>query len=150
MQGLEDYYAAFKQQQESGTAGAPQYLIIDEWGSFLLSLDKKTAEQAKTRLAELLMLGRAYRFFPIIGIQRPDAAYFAGARDNFQYCLALGNLSREGRRMLFLGEVAESITQCSKREGHLYIDGVGIEKIRIAEVQSMAALDEAIQEAMSR
>lgn len=95
------------------------------------------------------MLGRAYRFFPIIGIQRPDAAYFAGARDNFQCCLALGNLSREGRKMLFPDEVAESITQCSKREGHLYIDGVGIEKIRIAEVQSMAALDEAIQEAMS-
>ena len=150
LQGLEDYYAAFKQQQENGTAGAPQYLIIDEWGSFLLSLDKKTAEQAKARLAELLMLGRAYRFFPIIGIQRPDATYFAGARDNFQCCLALGNLSREGRRMLFPDEVAESITQCSKREGHLYIDGVGIEKIRIAEVQSMDALDKAIQEAMSR
>ena len=118
--------------------------------STLLSLDKKTAEQAKARLAELLMLGRAYRFFPIIGIQRPDAAYFAGARDNFQCCLALGNLSREGRRILFPDEVAESITQCSKREGHLYIDGVGIEKIRIAEVQSMDALDKAIQEAMSR
>ena len=149
-QGLEDYYAAFKQQQESGTAGAPQYLIIDEWGSFLLSLDKKTAEQAKARLAELLMLGRAYRFFPIVGIQRPDAAYFAGARDNFQCCLALGNLSCEGRRMLFPDDFAESITQCNKREGHLYIDGVGIEKIRIAEVQSMDALDKAIQEAMSR
>ena len=96
------------------------------------------------------MLGRAYRFFPIVGIQRPDAAYFAGARDNFQCCLALGNLSREGRRMLFPDDFAESITPCSKREGHLYIDGVGIEKIRVAEVQSMDALDEAIQEAMSR
>lgn len=30
------------------------------------------------------------------------------------------------------------------------IDGVGIEKIRIAEVQRMDALDEAIQEVMSR
>ena len=51
---------------------------------------------------------------------------------------------------MFPDEVAESITQCSKREGHLYIDGVGIEKIRIAEVQRMDALDEAIQEVMSR
>ena len=50
--------------------------------------------------------------------------------------------------MLFPDDFAESITQCSKREGHLYIDGVGIEKIRIAEVQSMDALDKAIQEAM--
>ena len=53
--------------------------------------------------------------------------------------------------MLFPDEVAESITQCSKREGYLYIAGVvGIEKIRIAEVQSMDALDEVIQEAMNR
>ena len=153
LQGLEDYYAAFKQQQASGAAGAPQYLIIDEWGSFLLSLDKKTAEQVKAKLAELLMLGRAYQFFPIVGIQRPDASYFSSARDNFQCCLALGNLSREGRRMVFPDEVAGTITQCSKREGYLYMDGVGLEKIRIADITDMDALDAldaTIQEAMSR
>ena len=66
LQGLEDYYAAFKQQQESGTAGAPQYLIIDEWGSFLLSLDKKTAEQAKTRLASFLLSESRGRMLPIL------------------------------------------------------------------------------------
>ena len=116
LQGLEDYYAAFKQQQENGTAGAPQYLIIDEWGGFLLSLDKKTAEQTKARLAELLMLGRAYRFFPIIGIKDRTRPILRG-EITFQCCLALGNLSREGRRMLFPDEFAESITPCSKREG---------------------------------
>lgn len=123
VQGLNDYYEAFKQQQETSESAEPNYLIIDEWGSFIMSLEKKEAELLKGKLAELLMLGRAYQFFPIVGIQRPDASYFSSARDNFQ---------------------------CSKREGHLYIDGIGVEKIRIADITDMGALDAAIQEAMSR
>ncbi len=150
MQGLRDFYAEFKRQQELGIAGVPNYLVIDEWGSFIASLDKKEAEEMKRLLSELLMLGRAYQFFPIVGIQRPDASYFSSARDNFQCCLALGNLSREGRRMVFPDEVAGTITQCSKREGHLYIDGVSLKKVRIADISDMAALDETIREAMCR
>lgn len=150
VQGLKDFYAAFKRQQELGIAGEPNYLIIDEWGSFIASLDKKEAEEMKRLLAELLMLGRAYQFFPIVGIQRPDASYFSSARDNFQCCLALGNLSREGRRMVFPDEVAGTITQCNKREGHLYIDGVGLEKICVANITDIGVLDAIIREAMSR
>lgn len=150
VQGLNDYYDAFKAQQEAGEAAAPNYLIMDEWGSFLTSLEKKEAEQLKGKLAELLMLGRAYQFFPIIGIQRPDAAYFASSRDNFQTCLALGNLSPEGRRMAFPDSVAGRIVECKKREGHLYIDGVGLEKVRIADIPDMGALDATIREAMCR
>lgn len=148
LQGLNDYYAAFKAQQKIGIAGEPNYLFIDEWGSFIMSLDHKTAEQAKHLLAELLMLGRAYNFIPIIGIQRPDASYFNGGRDNFQACLALGNLSPEGRRMAFPDSVKEEITNCKKREGHLYIDGIGLEKIKIEEIPDMDVLDTSIREAM--
>lgn len=92
VQGINDYYDAFKKQQEAGAADGPNYLVIDEWGSLIMSLDKKEAEQLKGKLAELLMLGRAYQFFPIIGIQRPDASYFASCRDNFNSCIALGIL----------------------------------------------------------
>lgn len=150
LQGLRDFYSAFKVTQEKGVAGEPQYLIIDEWGSFITSLDKKEAEQAKRILAELLMLGRAYQFIPIIGIQRPDASYFQGSRDNFHVCLALGNLSPEGQRMVFPDSVKEKITMCTQREGHLYIDGIGLEKIRIEDIADMDALDTSIWEAMSR
>lgn len=150
LQGLKDYHAAMKAQQATGVAGAPNYLVIDEWGSFITSLDKKDAEQAKRILAELLMLGRAYQFIPIIGIQRPDASYFQGSRDNFHVCLALGNLSPEGRRMVFPDSVKEQITESKKREGHLYIDGVGLEKIRIEEISDLDALDKAILEAIER
>lgn len=150
LQGLKDYYAAFKAQQATGVASAPNYLVTDEWGSLIMSLDKKDAEQAKRILAELLMLGRAYQFIPIIGIQRPDASYFQGSRDNFHACLALGNLSPEGRRMVFPDSVKEQITECKKREGHLYIDGVGLEKIQIEEISDLDALDKAILEAIGR
>lgn len=150
VQGLNDYYDAFKAQQEAGEAAAPNFLIIDEWGSFIMSLEKKEAEQVKGKLAELLMLGRAYQFFPIIGIQRPDAAYFASSRDNFQTCLALGNLSPEGRRMVFPDSAAGRIVECKKREGHVYTDGVGLEKVRIADISDMDALDATIREAMRR
>lgn len=101
-------------------------------------------------LAELLMLGRAYQFVPIVGIQRPDSLYFNGSRDNFHACLALGNLSPEGRRMVFPDSVREQITDCKKREGHLFIDGVGLEKIQIEEIPDMDALDTSIWEAMNR
>lgn len=147
-QGLEDYYAAFKEAQASGVAGEPQYLIMDEWGSFIMSLPKREAERSKALLAELLMLGRGYRFFPIIGIQRPDAGYFNAARDNFQACLALGNLSPEGRRMVFPDSVTGQLTECRKREGHLYIDGKGLEKVKMADIADLDALDASIRAAI--
>ena len=150
LQGLKDYYTAFKAQQESGIVGAPNYLLIDEWGSFIMSLPRQEAEQAKSLLAELVMLGRGYKFFPIVGIQRPDSSYFQSARDNFQNVVALGNLSPEGRRMVFPDSVKEQITDCKKREGHLYIDGVGLEKIQIDQISDMDALDLSILEALDR
>lgn len=94
LQGLKDYYAAFKAQQATGIAGTPNYLIIDEWGSLIMSLDRKQAEQARNMLAELLMIGMAYHFILIVGIQRPDSSYFQLARDNFRCVLALGKLLR--------------------------------------------------------
>jgi len=40
--------------------------------------------------------------------------------------------------------------ECKKREGHLYIDGMGLEKVRIADIADIDALDAIIREAMSR
>lgn len=150
VQGLEDYNEAFKAQQAIGTEGEPNYLIMDEWASFLLSLPKPQAERYKAMLANWLMSGRSYHFIPIIGTQRPDATYFGTARDNFSCCLALGNLSREGRRMIFPDSMVSQLTHCRKREGYLYIDDVGLEKIRIEDIPDIAQLDAAIREAMSR
>lgn len=150
VRGLEDYYSAFKAQQAIGVAGEPQYLVIDEWGSFITSLDKKEADRCKAILAELLMLGRGYGFFIICGVQRPDSSYFNSARDNFRACLALGDLSPEGRRMVFPDSVMGQITECHQREGHLYIDGKGLEKVRMADITDLEALDAAICTSINR
>lgn len=150
IQGLDDYYEEFKRAQQTGSVGVPHYLVIDEWASFISSVPRKEAERLTERLAELLMLGRAYQFIPIVGLQRADSLYFGTARDNIQNVIALGNLSREGQRMIFPDSVKGQITDCKKREGHLYIDGKGLEKIRIADISDMGALDDSIRKAMSR
>ena len=72
LQGLNDYYAAFKAQQATGVAGAPNYLIIDEWGSFITSLNRGDAEQARKILAELFL-------HLAISVQRGGAWFFLTA-----------------------------------------------------------------------
>lgn len=52
--------------------------------------------------------------------------------------------------MVFPDSVAGRLVECRTREGHLYIDGKGLEKMRVADVPDMEALDSAIREAMNR
>lgn len=52
--------------------------------------------------------------------------------------------------MVFPDSVKGQITMCKQREGHLYIDGVGLEKIRIEHIPDIDALDASIREAMNR
>ncbi len=152
VQGLEDYYASFKAQQAAGKAGAPHYLVIDEWGAFILSQEtKQQAEKLKTELAELLMLGRSYNHRVICGLQRGDNSHFvSGARDQFRAVLALGNLSKEQKQMLFPEEKERMTARNGQGEGYLLIDGKEIERIKIEKVRDFRALDENIRQAMSR
>lgn len=152
VQGLEDFYASFKVQQATGKAGAPHYLVIDEWGAFILSQEKKQqAEKLKTELAELLMLGRSYNYRVICGLQRGDSSHFvSGARDQFRAILALGNLSKEQKQMLFPDFKEQMNDRNSLGEGYLFLDGKGIEHIKIERVQNFNALGETIRQAMSR
>lgn len=52
--------------------------------------------------------------------------------------------------MVFPDSVKEQITNCKKREGHLYIDDIGLEKIQIEEIPDMDVLDLSILEALNR
>lgn len=149
VQGLNDYYAAFKEQQNTGVVGAPNYLIMDEWASFILSLDKKQSELLKARLSELLMLGRSYVFVPIIGQQTAmSELYPAGARSNFKMILSMGNVSKEQKSMLF-SEYKEQMTEKNKTgEGYLLIDGQPrLERVKF-EVKDFNKLDKDIISAL--
>ena len=152
VQGLCDYYSAFTEQKASGAgkAARPQLLIIDEWAALLLSCsDKKTSEHCKAILAEILMTGRSYRFIPLIGTQKSYAELFGGGRDNFLACLALGNLSREAKRMV-AGDDAEKLNERNRTgEGYLLLDGHSPERVRVI-IKSVDALDRKIIELLRR
>lgn len=151
VQGLEDYYASFKAQQATGKPGVPHYLVIDEWGAFILSQEKKQAEQLRAKLAELLMLGRSYNYRVICGLQRADSSHFvSGARDQFRAILALGNLSKEQKQMLFPEDKERMTAHNGQGEGYLFIDGKGIERIKVERVGDFSALSKNIWQAMSR
>jgi hypothetical protein len=128
-----------------------QVLLIDEYGALISAQDKKTAEEIKAMVAEILFMGRSLGMRLLIGVQRADAEHFrAGARDQFRSILAMGNLSREQKQML-LPEYKEQMTENNGvGGGYLFIDGQGIERVKIANINeaNIARLNDAIRKAL--
>lgn len=151
-QGLNDYYFAYKKQQSTGIAGAPNYLIMDEWASFILSVDnKQQRDLLKKRASELIMTGRNYLYIPLFGQQvAMSDLYPEGARANFKMIISMGNISKEQKSMLF-SEYKEQMTESNKTgEGYLFIDGQPrLEKVKF-EVKDFNKLDEDIIRALQR
>ena len=106
------------QERQSGIVSDRHFccLVFDEWASFINTLDKKTAESAKQKLATLLMLGRSFNIHVIISQQRLDASYFNSARDNFSVIIGMGQLSKESVEMMF-SDYKDIIVR-NKSQGH--------------------------------
>ena len=126
-------------------------LIIDEYGALISALDKKIAEEIKTMVGNMLFMGRSLGIKVIIGIQRADSEYFkSGARDQFKTIVGLGNLSKEQKQMLF-SEYKDEMTDINHiGEGYMLIDGKGIERIKVAEIEDFNSLNEVIRKSMNR
>lgn len=147
--------AVYKEFQERLEAEDPErnkqirVLLIDEYGALISAQDKKTAEELKTMVANMLFMGRSLGIRVLIGVQRADAEHFkSGARDQFRAILGLGNLSKEQKGMLF-SDFRDSMTECNDvGEGYLLIDGQNIERVKVAEIQDMGALNETIKKTM--
>ena len=122
-----------------------QTLIIDEYPAFmtyLLSLDKKKADQIKSIIANLLMLGRDInhtQFSLILTAQRPDVSllFQNGVRDNFMVWISLGNLSSEAKSMIC--DLPSTLPQTiyKQGEGLVKIDGKGILEIVIPQISNL-------------
>ncbi len=126
-------------------------LLIDEYGAFISAIDKKNAEQYKTMVANMLFMGRSLGIIVLIGIQRADSEYFkAGARDQFKMVLALGNLSKEQKSMLFYDYRDKLNHNNGVGEGYLLIDGKGVERVKVATIKNFDTLNANITEAMNR
>lgn len=126
-------------------------LLIDEYGAFISSQDKKNAEQFKTLIGNMLFMGRSLGIIVILGTQRANSELFAnGARDQFSAVLALGNLSKEQKSMLFFEEREKLNRNNGLGEGYLLIDGKGVEPVKIAPITDFDTLNKNITAAMNR
>lgn len=122
--GIDEVYEEFQKRLSSENADkTPIVLFIDEYASFLSGLGKR-ANEYQSKIAEMLFMGRVYRIVPIIAMQRADSTYFNnGSRDQFKRIIALGNLSKEQKAMLF-NDFKDNMNDINKiGEGYVYEDG---------------------------
>ncbi len=154
LKGIELFYTEFQKRLESHDPERNAHvkiLLIDEYSALLGSLDKKHQELLKTMVGNLLLMCRSLGMKIIIGMQTAHSENFkAGARDQFHAVLALGNLSKEQKQMLFYDYKDAMNEHNHVGEGYLLIDGKGIERVKIAEIKDMDALCDIIQPAMNR
>ncbi|MDR2568904.1 MAG: hypothetical protein LBD23_01220 [Oscillospiraceae bacterium] len=150
--GLNDFYASFQRRlNREDYSNSTRVLLFDEWGAFVVSRDKKVSDDMKSKLSALLMLGRSYRTHIIIGLQRADSEHFkAGARDQFGAILALGNLSKKQKQMLFTEHKDEIINDCGRGTGYFLRDGQGIKRCIVPVVRDMEKLNQTIINGLSR
>jgi len=153
--GIKAFYNEFSERLEANNEDRNKQvrvLLIDEYGALISAQDKKTAEELKMMVANMLFMGRSLGIRLLIGVQRADAEHFkAGARDQFRAILALGNLSKEQRQMLF-SDYKDKMDGRNNGlgEGYLLIDGKGIEKVKVAPIKDIELLNASIRQAMCR
>lgn len=150
--GLTAFYESFQARLNGeDTTTYRKFLVFDEWAAFVLSHDKKSAEEVKGKLSTLLMMGRGVQHHLILGLQRADSQLFPlGGRDQFGAILALGNLSREQKLMLFPDQREEMNEINGRGEGYLSLDAEPLKRIRVPTVTNLESLNAAIREGLTR
>lgn len=99
-----------------GGDGRTHILLIDEVAGLLTHLSmskegKSKADEIRSIMSSILMLGRSRKCFLWLVMQRYSASIFpasSGAADNFHVCVGLGRLTVEGRKGLFAGEYLDN------------------------------------------
>lgn len=116
----------------------PYVVVLDEYPSFILSLDAKSKKAYQNKLATLLNLGRSFNVRIWVVTQRPGAELFAnGSRDNFNCRILMGTPSPETRRMMLgddVSEVPADWLNNSVGQGLIYRDGIGISHIAVPQL----------------
>lgn len=153
-EGIKIFYKEFSERLQANDAERNKkicILLIDEYGAFISSQEKKQAELFKTMVANLLFMGRSLGMVLLIGLQRADSEYFkAGCREQFSSILALGNLSKEQKSMLFYDYKDKLNRNNGLGEGYLLIDGKGVGPVKIAPITDFDTLNKSITAAMNR
>lgn len=148
--GLDRFFHEFQRRQSGeDTSRSFKLLLFDEWASFLLTLDKKEADTARTKLSTLLMLGRSFNFQVIISQQRADAEHFAKSRDNFGLVIALGNISKESAAMFnFDRDKMDAVSGIGC--GYMLVNGTDMKAIRVPMVRDHVKVERSICKTISQ
>lgn len=96
------------------------------------------------------MLGRSFNVHVLISQQRVDASYFNAARDNFNLVIALGNLSAEGKEMMFREFKDEMKPDRKQGTGYMLTNGTDLTPIVVPSVYDMNHLNQYIEQAVKR
>lgn len=148
--GLNSFYTSFTETQKSGAKNGFHLLCFDEYCSWLNSLEKKEAEEAKKKLSNLLMLGRSFNYHILLSQQRLSAEDFGKSRDQFSVILLLGNVSKEVVGMLF-NDFKDFIKNDRKRgTGYMLTNGTDFQPFVVPEISSMEQVNRAIKNAVLR
>lgn len=154
MEGLVNYFSMFQKRlsHDPGPDAGLNFLWADEWPSFLLNLPKKEAEAARNMLSTILMMGRSKRCLTLTTAQKAMAEMYAhGARDNYNVCLAMGNISKESASMLgFDRDAFCPVTEVGG--GHLLLGGTNQRPVQVPYIgpRGMAKMKADILKAVTR
>lgn len=148
--GIEEVYSRFIARQ-SGQDTSRNFigLVFDEYASFINMLDKKQSEEVKRKVSTILMLGRSFNIHVIFSLQRPDAEYFAKARDNFNVIVGLGTLSKEAKNMFF-SDYIDDIKQLQSRGTGWWLDDNGLYPIVVPAISDMRKVENYIRKSTDR
>lgn len=125
-------------------------LYFDEWASFIMSLDRKTAEEKKQKLSIILMLGRSFDIHVILSQQRVDSQYFGSSRDCFNLIYALSTLSKEGKEMMFHDFKEQMKPDRKQGTGYMLVNGTEFTPIIVPAISDMDLVHKYIKDAVNR
>lgn len=134
-----------------GGDGQAHILLIDEVAGLLTHLSmtkegKAKADEIRSIMSSILMLGRSRKCFLWLIMQRYTASIFpasSGSVDNFYVNLGLGRLTTDGRKSLFAGEhfEGEDELQFGQGRGIVLIDGQPLRALIIPKVSKAKLLE---------
>ena len=135
--GIKQVYKIFNERllSKENIEYDPIILYIDEYSAFLSNIGKE-ADIIQRMVSEILFMGRSYNIIPIIGLQRADSNLFKnGSRDQFKTIVALGNLSKIQKEMLFPDYKDNMNDTNNVGEGYVYEDGLDyLQRIKVKQV----------------
>lgn len=150
-EGLEKFYQEFLlRQQGQDTGRIFKLLVIEELGSMMSFFEKKEVEAMKAIIANIIFMGRSANFHILVSTQRPEASYFSsGSRDSIGVIIALGNLSKEGKAMLF-NDFKDEMEEKHGQGAGFMTNGTELFSIKVPQVKDIAKLENYIKQALNR